>query len=576
MLAKLLHALAAWPCLASLALAQKTPDVRLDVGDPRGASESSPAVIAASESNVYVAWGEDRHGFGTIYFNRSLNGGRSWLSTDVRLDPNGEINAQNPAIAADGDAVHVAWSDARSSLASDIYFNRSLDAGTTWLPAEVRLDVGQLSSPNKNSFDATVVLGRLAVIVAWIDTGGPTSQDIFLNRSLDQGATWLPDPVQVNLGPAADYTGDLDLVASATAIHAVWEEADGSGASRIFYNRSLDDGLTWMPVSVRLDHAPFGTFAGNPQIAACGSALHVAWYDTRNGGDIFRNRSLDGGTTWLPTDEELPTGTGLGDIGCSGSAVHIVWVAFQSVRYQRSLDQGTSWLPVATLLDPGGGLSPSDPELLVEGATVELVWSADLSGPGGGLLTNRSLDAGTTWLATSRKVNLGGPPGQVILPRIAGSGSATYVTWYDDRDGEYDVYFNLLRGYQAYGAGKPGSGGLVPRLEGGGSASIGQTAAIEIEQGVGGGTAVLVYSQAGPAEVPTGFGTLLVLPPWTIEVVPLGGASGVPGAGTATVLGPIPPDPGLLGQRVNFQAGILDPGAAQGIALTPGLELWIL
>ena len=46
--------------------------------------------------------------------------------------------------------------------------------------------------------------------------------------------------------------------------------------------------------------------AVSPSVAACayGDRVYAAWVDARHGGvaqDIYVNRSLDGGATWLPT-----------------------------------------------------------------------------------------------------------------------------------------------------------------------------------------------------------------------------------------------------------------------------------
>src|SRR5262249_22134476 len=59
--------------------------------------------------------------------------------TPVRVDPGG----YNPQIAVSGSSVYAVWDDRHTtSLNHEIYFNRSLDGGITWLPISVRLNVG--------------------------------------------------------------------------------------------------------------------------------------------------------------------------------------------------------------------------------------------------------------------------------------------------------------------------------------------------------------------------------------------------------------------------------------------------
>ena len=128
-------------------MAQKDTDVRLNTDLPGAAVFEKPQ-IAASGDSVYVTWMDTRNDFGVdhhlewdIYFNRSLDGGATWLPSDIRLDTDlpGAARSEVPQIAASGDSVYVTWWDGRDGTA-DIYFNRSLDGGATWLTSDIRLD----------------------------------------------------------------------------------------------------------------------------------------------------------------------------------------------------------------------------------------------------------------------------------------------------------------------------------------------------------------------------------------------------------------------------------------------------
>src|SRR5262245_56886531 len=153
---------------ASLHFAQKVSEVRLDVGDDAGAHPSRNPRIAASGSSIYVAWEDYRLPFYRgIFFNRSLDGGETWLPSDERLDAHGAANPQDaawPRIAASGSLLCAVWSDSSGSFGvlPDIYFDRSLDGGSTWLPAKVRLDSGKapLSTPSERP---VIALSGLAV-----------------------------------------------------------------------------------------------------------------------------------------------------------------------------------------------------------------------------------------------------------------------------------------------------------------------------------------------------------------------------------------------------------------------------
>ena len=60
-------------------------DLRLDTDEP-GAAESCGARIHCDGKKIYAVWHDFRNGESDIHFNRSLNGGFNWLSSDVRLD----------------------------------------------------------------------------------------------------------------------------------------------------------------------------------------------------------------------------------------------------------------------------------------------------------------------------------------------------------------------------------------------------------------------------------------------------------------------------------------------------------
>ena len=95
----------------------------------------------------------------------------------------------DPRIAADGQSVYVIWEDFRNGtfpMVSDIYFNRSLDGGTTWLPTDVRLNVGVAPGATL-ALDHDIAVSGSVVYVVWEDQrNGSNGQgrDVYLNRSV--------------------------------------------------------------------------------------------------------------------------------------------------------------------------------------------------------------------------------------------------------------------------------------------------------------------------------------------------------------------------------------------------------
>ncbi|MEQ8763709.1 MAG: FG-GAP-like repeat-containing protein [Planctomycetota bacterium] len=141
-------------------------------------------------------------------------------------------------------------------------------------------------------------------------------------------------------------------------------------------------------------------------------------------------------------------------------------------------------------------------------------------------------------------------------------------------NGAAEVYSGCLGSREPYGAGTPGSGGLIPSLKGRGCPRQGATIRLEVLDGLGGATGLLVLG-TGRASIPVSGCTLLVaLPAWTLPIT-LGGAPGVPGAGSLELIEVLPVGPAWHGRRIDAQAFVLDAGAPRGLSATAALELEI-
>jgi hypothetical protein len=253
--------------------------VRLNTDAPGAAGSNVPRICCAGDA-VYVVWSDQRAGPSEIRFNRSLDAGTTWLTDDVRLDRDdpGPASSFEPRICCDGSRVYVVWRDLRNGL-PDVYFNVSTDGGTTWLAQDVRIDTDGAgaadSAPPRIGCDGT------SVYVAWQDHRSGAG-DIRFNRSLDGGASWLEDD-------------------------AWHDERDGEPDIRL--NRSLDAGANWLGSDRRLDTDGPGAAASRFVSLACDAdAVYAVWEDSRHGRpDVRFNRSTDGGATWLLFDVRLDT-----------------------------------------------------------------------------------------------------------------------------------------------------------------------------------------------------------------------------------------------------------------------------
>ena len=81
-------------------------DTRLD-RDSAGVKDSYLPQICCEGSQVCVVWEDLRNGAWDIYFNRSTDGGGTWMPQDVRLDTSaaGSSSSLEPTIACSGQNV---------------------------------------------------------------------------------------------------------------------------------------------------------------------------------------------------------------------------------------------------------------------------------------------------------------------------------------------------------------------------------------------------------------------------------------------------------------------------------------
>jgi FG-GAP repeat len=264
--------------------------------------------------------------------------------------------------------------------------------------------------------------------------------------------------------------------------------------------------------------------------------------------------------------ERLLVGAHLSDAPATGlgGAVHV---------YERSA--GT-WLPTATLLaqDPqdttffGASLALSGERVLV-GSTFHG------AGNGAGYVHVFELSAGT-WEKVARLDAPGGFNPHTFGAALALQGETALVSWESMYTGFVGKVLDVQLGqpHVPFGAGVPGSGGLVPRLRGAVCHvdPAHPEVLLEIDEGLGGAAGALLWSATAGA-LPFVGGTLHVGPPIHLIFHVLGGAPGLAGAGALSASTPVPA--GLLGSGLVIvaQAAYADPAAVKGWSLSRGLSI---
>ena len=226
----------------------------------------APRIAAASDGQIYLIWEQldprtvrlerqtewptDR----MIYFTRSLDGGRTWLSRPIRLsqlDPTSWQQRKSSAaqIVYDGRGhVYVAFIEGEGSRVRRLVVFHSADSGATWAgPTEL----GRTSPVKGRPEDALLTHdgdGRLWLVWQEHAFGPRYGWFVLMNRSEDHGQQWANQAVMMS-GPTVGQTTMRDLlvgVGENGLLLTAWDHGVGM-YQPIVLNRSTDGGKSWSP-----------------------------------------------------------------------------------------------------------------------------------------------------------------------------------------------------------------------------------------------------------------------------------------------------------------------------------------
>ncbi len=322
------------------------------------ASMINPAFLSCDATgNVYLGWSDDRAtGSGLdedmdAYVNVSHDRGSTWqFPTDAKINGAGVTGAWLDGMTADANGhVYALINAANGPLGTwHNYVNRSWDAGNTWR-GSIDVAGGIVGAPTNGMTIAADNSG--GAYVAWFDARNGAF-DVFFRRSLVNGD--LPWSTEQRLdGDALGANSSFNVVMAADAgnVLVTWTD-DRNGKDQIFTNRSTDQGTTWLASAVQVDtgDAPGAHQSAMnigfivPTVALRGSSARVTWVDNRNscsgkpGFDTFVNYSENAGLTWHAGSIRVEAG----DLpGCSDAAwpalsfsadkwTHVAWVDHRS------------------------------------------------------------------------------------------------------------------------------------------------------------------------------------------------------------------------------------------------------
>lgn len=424
-------------------------DKRIDGAEGSAPDPESTGVqlCALGSGEVVVVWADDRDGTSAIWSNASADGGKTWPESAVKVS-DGDGTATNPALACGASAAYVAWEDARDSEIekANIYVASTTDAGQSW---SANLRVGGAEDGIFDRVEPAIAVDGNDVHVVWSSevNGAP---DIYVASSSDRAASFSASQ-RIDGGSAGTAWSRAPVVAAGDGdVVVVWEDRR-NGVNDIYLARSNNAGGSFSE-AIQLDPGSANSFA--PVAAVGGGEVYVAWHDEKDGEflEVYLIYSNDGGANWGGAQRisEGPAGerdSVLPQIALEAGVLHATW--FQGLlggyhTVYKQVEGGVAGSQIR--VDHAPDLAQTTyPRIGVSGSNVAIAWLDDrdasvedredlyyaYSTDGGATWSNTDLridshEAGTTWTFGH----------QVIV-----DGSGVNTAWTDGRSGSSDVYF---------------------------------------------------------------------------------------------------------------------------------------
>lgn len=274
-----------------------------ELAEDDGYESHDVRMCTTPNGRIYAGWIDDREGFEDVWFAKSVDGGTVW-SEPIRVKQGANSDASGMQLACAGDRIYMVWEDDRDGDTGyeNIYLNFSADEGATWLDEDVAIDNDE--DGTAISLGPQIVLHEGRVHVVWFDQveGSP---DVYMSTSIN-GGNVFQEPVRISGDREDDGAGQAwsgkpkVAVDNNGALYVVWEDTR-NGKLDIFFASSTNGGQSFNPQK-RIDKGDTrgANNSFSPAMAAEDGHIYTVWHDERNGArDIYMNYSADGGDTWF-------------------------------------------------------------------------------------------------------------------------------------------------------------------------------------------------------------------------------------------------------------------------------------
>jgi hypothetical protein len=242
-----------------------------------------------------------------ILFARSTNGGDNWVGvTRINklagdcIDDDLTVEGSVPAVGPNGE-VYVAWAGPLSFGNYKIFFDKSLDGGNTWLANDIIVasqpggwgyDVAGINRSNGLPFtvcDYSNGPYRGTIYVNWTDSVSAGDHDVRIAKSTNGGSNWSA-PIRVNDDPAGkeQFLTAMTVDQVTGHVYVVFYDRRNytTNQTDVYLARSTNGGATF--VNERISASPFipqtqAFFGDYIDIAAHNGKVRPVWQRLSSG-----------------------------------------------------------------------------------------------------------------------------------------------------------------------------------------------------------------------------------------------------------------------------------------------------
>ncbi|HYZ49738.1 MAG TPA: sialidase family protein [Nitrososphaeraceae archaeon] len=234
---------------AALIAIQQQPVQAAMSGDRLQYSGPRASIAVSGSSNVYLTWWDNKTGNNEVFFAGSNDGGKTF-GKPINLS-NAKGGSADSQIAASGSNVYVTWWDNKTG-SWQVFSKASTDNGKTFSNDAVMLkSVGKTpvkkltpTPPSTISVDTIVASSANNEYVVWWDnTTG--NWDVFFAKSTDNGKTF-GNPVNISNSPDSRSLGArMATPQGSNNVYIAWIDITKNGQKQVMFRSSTDSGNTF-------------------------------------------------------------------------------------------------------------------------------------------------------------------------------------------------------------------------------------------------------------------------------------------------------------------------------------------